>query len=239
MARLSSIIYEGSLSRFAKTIIDLAKKENGQRPYAQDSDYDQMKNIYLQKKVDFLTKGDYDFTYKTGTDVTDVTTTTDLLGYKYAYLIRNAEPIIGVRDIVFEDAEQNQTPYLSDREALRQGQVVFGGPIIYNQREVRFHYNQPNDLVYTYEKIDRAKVTIKYLVDDIDLPPEVVDAFKYYMARIISSNDIHRRDFTQSMQALYEEAVTTCEKYRDKRVNRRAVTPRDEWLNDVAKSREL
>ena len=239
MARLSSIIYEGSLSRFAKTIIDLAKKENGQRPYAQDSDYDIMKNIYLQKKVDFLTKGDYDFTYKTCTDVTDVTATTDLLGYKYVYLVKNAEPIIGVRDIVFEDADQEDTPFLSDRELLREGRVSFGGPVIYNKRDVRFHYNQPYDLVYTYEKIDTAKVTIKYLVDDIDLPPEVVDAFKYYMARIISSSDIHRRDFTQSMQALYEEATTSCEKYRDKRVNRRTFTPRDEWLNDVAKSREL
>ena len=237
MARLSSIIYEGSLSRFAKTIIDLAKKENGQRPYNQESDYDKMKEIYLQTKVDFLTKGDYDFSYKTCTDVTDVSNTTDKLGYKYVYRVANTEPIIGVRDITFKEQEQDLTPYITDRDALRRGQVISGGPIVEIPREVRFYYNQSHDLIYTHDEIDRAMVTIKFLVLDEDLPPEVVAVFKFYMAHIISADDIHRRDFTERMFQKYNEAITTCEKYRDKRRNLRTKTSRDEWLEDIVRAR--
>ena len=237
MARLSEIIYEGSLSRFAKTIIDLAKKENGQRPYTQQSEYDKMKEIYLQTKVDFLTKGDYDFSYKTCTDVTDVSENVDKLGYKYVYRVANDEPIIGVRDIVFQDQDQVDTPYITNREALRDGKVISGRYAIEIPKEVRFYYNQANDLVYTNEKIDTAKVTIKFFVSDADLPPEVVSVLKYYMAHIISADDIHRRDFTERMYQKHNEAITTCEKYRDERRSRRVKTSRDEWIEDIVKAR--
>ena len=238
MSRMFNVLYNTPLTRQAKTIIDLAKKENGQRAYQQESDYDALKEIYLEKKVDFLSKGDYDFSYKTCSDVTDVTESSDKLNWNYVYLLKNTEPIMGVRDVMFANGTQQETPYIDDRTALSQGQVVFRGQTRYVKEELRFYFNMPLDLLYTNQKPDLNDITIKFLVNDEDLPPEVVSAFKFYMARIISSNDIHRRDFMNAMDREYQESVTACEIYREDRKNRATLTPRDEWLNDIAKSME-
>ena len=241
MTNVANIIYsrETPLSDLAKTWIDEARAECHLSAFETNTEDQYKKHVvnFFWSKFEFLSQGDYTFTFKTCQSVEDVTEDVDTLGFKKVYRVSNDLPIVGLRNLGFaEDMGSTATTdaLLTDSEALQYGYLVNRrGPNVV-QEGLKFHFDVLEDLIFVNKDVDVEKVYIKQFVPDDKLPVEATTALMWKMAERICLNTPGKFELALQMAQNYNNSVLNCDKYREKKENKIKLTQREKWIRDIS-----
>ena len=236
MSNLTRIILSDStvLTDAAREFINQARMEADLGELDNVNLFSRHKTTYLRYKYSFLSKGNYTFTFKTATDVTDVSETEDKLGWKYVYRVTDTKPILGIHQVKFSGVlvRGSQSGFLTQEEVEQREQGNYR-PATQRDDDTLWHFDILNDLIRSNNKIDTDSITIKVDVEDRDLPIEVVDVLVYGMARIIALSGVSRLDLARELARALRVAIVQAEKYREKKRDEAAKSSQERFIDDI------